>query len=113
MAPQCQAVIAHGGYGSLMGALRHGLPVVSIPAGAADNVPNAIRLTLIGAGLAVMPHARTSGEVRAALLAVLEDPSYGVAARSVAAEIEALPPAKHAATLIEQLVETGEPVLAR
>jgi UDP:flavonoid glycosyltransferase YjiC (YdhE family) len=29
--PHCSAMLAHGGYGSLMGALRHGVPVVSVP----------------------------------------------------------------------------------
>jgi UDP:flavonoid glycosyltransferase YjiC (YdhE family) len=48
--PHCDAVVAHGGYGSLMGALRAGLPIVSVPIGAADNVPNALRLEMLGAG---------------------------------------------------------------
>ena len=44
--PHCDAVIGHGGYGTLMGALRRGVPVASIPAAATDNLPNAIRKTL-------------------------------------------------------------------
>lgn len=110
--PHCDAVIAHGGYGTLMGALRAGIPVVSIPAGAADNVPNAVRLELLGAGRAVMSPDRCASDVTAALRVVLDDPAYRVAAHAVACEISELPPADHAATLLEQLAETGAPVLA-
>ena len=110
--PHCQAVIGHGGYGTLMGALRRGLPIVSIPAGAADNVPNAIRLEFLGAGRAVLSPHRDAAGIATALHDVLADPTIGAAAGSVAAEIAALPRAQHAATLIEQLGETRLPVLS-
>lgn len=63
-----------------MGALRVGLPVVPVPVGAADNVSNARRLEMIGAGRAVMHEDRSSRDVAKALRHVLDDASYGAAA---------------------------------
>jgi UDP:flavonoid glycosyltransferase YjiC (YdhE family) len=44
--PECRAVISHGGSGSLVGALAHGLPMVLLPLGADQlvNAPLAARL---------------------------------------------------------------------
>ena len=46
-------VVAHGGYGSLTGALRRGLPVLSLPLSPPDNRFNAAQLVKLGAGLAL------------------------------------------------------------
>src|SRR5262249_29762508 len=98
--PLCDAVVAHGGYGSLMGALRAGLPVVSVPIAASDNEPNALRLEQLGAGKALLEQNRSAEDVAAALTEVLHDPSYRTCAQRLADEIAALPPPAHAATLL-------------
>ena len=109
--PHCDAVVAHGGYGSLMGALRAGLPVVSVPIAAADNVPNAVRLELLGAGRAVIDPERRAADVTAALAEILREPSYRTRAQDIADEIAALPPPTHAATLLDRLASTLAPVV--
>lgn len=101
--PHCAAVIGHGGYGTIMGALRAGLPMVSLPVGASDNVLNARRLHDIGVGVALVDSGRTADDVHNALRTVLDDASFRSAAERVAAEIADLPPPEHTATLLEEL----------
>jgi UDP:flavonoid glycosyltransferase YjiC (YdhE family) len=110
--PHCDAVVAHGGYGSLMGALTQGLPVVSIPVGAADNVPNALRLASLGAGVAVLQPDRSPQRVADALREVLDQPSYREAAHQIADDIASLPPPEYSATLLEELAATRAPVVS-
>ena len=100
---RCDAVVAHGGYGSLMGALKRGLPVVSVPLAAPDNAGNAARLEQLGAGLAVHENARSPRAVTEAVRAVLTDGGYRVAAQALADEIAALPSPTEAAQLLKQL----------
>jgi UDP:flavonoid glycosyltransferase YjiC (YdhE family) len=100
---RCDAVVAHGGYGSLFGALRHGRPIVSIPLAAPDNVMNATRLEELGAGIAVHEGARTSAAVTAAVQAVLTDARHRRAAEALAAEIAALPGPDETAAIVRSL----------
>jgi MGT family glycosyltransferase len=108
--PHCSAVLAHGGYGSLMGALRHGLPVVSVPLLAADNRRNAAQVERLGAGIAIHEHARSARAVREAVAGVLTEPRYRKAARRLAASIASLPPTSHGATLLERLARERQPI---
>ena len=108
--PHCDAVVAHGGYGSLMGALQHGLPVVSLPLAAADNISKATRLAELGAGIAVHEEARSSRAITHAVSTVLQDGSYKAAARALADEIAALASPAATVRLLERLGETRAPV---
>lgn len=104
------AVISHSGYGTLMGSLRRGIPVVTMPLGAADGVPNAARLTALGAGIALHERERSAPALRDALRTVLHDPRYRQAAAQVAAAIAAQPTMREKVPLIEQLpVATAAP----
>ncbi len=109
--PHCTAVLAHGGYGSLMAALRHGLPVVSIPLAALDNQLNAVQLESLGAGIAIPEAPRSPEVIAAAVTDVLGEPRYGVAAQAIATSIEALPSTDHAVDLLERLARERRPVL--
>lgn len=104
------AVISHGGYGTLMGALRRGLPIVCLPMPAADNILNASRMSALGAGL-VIPQADLSpATIRQALRRVLTEPRFRQAASQMAAAITALPPPEHGALLLERLARSREPI---
>ena len=103
------AVVAHGGYGSVMGSLRHGRPVVSLPLFPPDNRLNAGRLAALGAGVALLEDERTPAEVRAAIRAVCEEPGYRAAAQGLADEIAALPPVDDVVGILERLAEVGGP----
>jgi UDP:flavonoid glycosyltransferase YjiC (YdhE family) len=92
-------IVTHAGSGSMLGALAYGIPLLAVPH-AADQFDNAAALAAAGAGRIVMPDDLTADAIREAAVALLEDPSYRDAARSLAAEIEAMP---SAAEVAEQL----------
>ena len=97
--PDCRAVVHHGGAGTTFGSLAHSLPQVVVPQGA-DNFINGAMLERAGVGRMLMPDQVTPEEVRQAVTSVLEDTSYRLAARDIAAEIGAMPsPEEVAATL--------------
>jgi UDP:flavonoid glycosyltransferase YjiC (YdhE family) len=89
--PHCDAVIAHGGAGTTLGALAHGLPLILLPQGA-DQSYNAERAAAAGAALV--------GTLDVARL--LDDAALRAAARRVAAEIAELPDPAEA---IERVVD--------
>ncbi len=96
-------VVAHGGYGSLTGALERGLPVLSLPLAPPDNRFNAAQLVKLGAGIALGDDERAPEDIRRSLRRLLDHREYRDRAREIAAEIASLPPGDHAAELIEQL----------
>jgi len=105
----CDLVISHGGSGSVVGALAHGLPMVLIPMGA-DQPLNAGRCEALGVGRILDPIAATSEGVREAVSAVLAEPSYQQAARKIQRESAALPGPSHAAWLIQRLAAERRPL---
>ena len=104
------AVVAHGGYGTLMGALAAGRPAVAIPLAAADNVINAESVSARGAGLVVGNNERTSEVIAERTRRVLDEPGFSAAAREAASEIAALPGPEHAVALLARLAESRAPV---
>ncbi|GAB2976397.1 glycosyltransferase [Saccharothrix stipae] len=100
--PHCDVVVSHGGSGSVVGALAHGLPVVLLPLGA-DQPQNAEQCLRLGVGQELDPVGATPGDVRDAVAEVLADPGYRRAAERVRAEILALPEPERAVPLLERL----------
>ena len=88
--PHCAAVVAHGGSGTVIGALAHGLPLVCVPLGA-DQPLNADRCAALGAGVALDALAASPEDFRLAAGAVLEQASYREAAARLQDEIARLP----------------------
>lgn len=88
--PHCAAVVHHGGAGTALGVLAHGLPSVVLPRGA-DNFAVAARMAAAGAAQAVGPDELSEDAVRAAVRAVLTDPGTRAAAEHIAAEIAGMP----------------------
>jgi UDP:flavonoid glycosyltransferase YjiC (YdhE family) len=103
--PGCDAVVSHGGSGTVLGALAHGLPSVLLPMGA-DQPWNADRCEELGAAVVLDAMRATPDDVREAVSTVLEDPRYRAAAECVRDEIRALPDVGHAVGLLERLAET-------
>lgn len=102
--PRCAAVVSHGGSGTVLGALAHGLPSVLLPMGA-DQPWNAARCEELGVALVLDALRATPDDVREAVSTVLDDPSYRAAAERIRDEIRALPGPEHAVGLLERLVE--------
>jgi UDP:flavonoid glycosyltransferase YjiC (YdhE family) len=101
--PRSVAVISHGGSGTTLGALAHGLPLLLVPQ-AADQFDNAARAEAAGAAVVLRPGEVTAESVRGALGRVLGEPSYRDAARLIQAEIEAMATVDEAATAVEEHV---------
>jgi UDP:flavonoid glycosyltransferase YjiC (YdhE family) len=99
--PHASAVVCHGGFGSVHGALTAGVPLVVVPF-FADQPMNAARVAALGAGVAVAPPS--PDEVRGALLKLLEDDAFTLAAERVADDYRRLPPADQAAGWLERYI---------
>ncbi len=90
---RCDAVLCHAGSGTTLAALAAGLPLVLVPQGA-DQFDNARACERAGAARVLMPDRVTPAAVRDAVRTVLQDDSTErAAARTLAAEIAAMPSA--------------------
>jgi UDP:flavonoid glycosyltransferase YjiC (YdhE family) len=109
--PRCDVVVTHGGFGTIMGCLASGVPMVVIPV-QGDQPRNAQRCADLGAGIIISPEERTPEAIRAAVRAVLADPSYRQNATRLRGEIAALPDMDQAVHLLEQLATNRQPLPA-
>ena len=107
--PYCDLVVSHGGSGSVIGALAHGLPSVLIPIGA-DQPLNARRCADLGVAHVLDAVGATPDGVRAAVSMVLDDPSYRRNAERLRDEIAALPEPTHTVGLLERLAAEKQPL---
>ena len=104
--PEVAVTICHCGHGTVAASLAHGVPVVGLPNQAADQPFLARRVQELGAGLALDGEAQPA-EIRAAVRKVLADPSYVVAARTVAAAMSVSIGPTGAASLLEAALQDG------
>ncbi len=101
--PWCDAVVSHGGSGTVLGALSYGLPMVLFPMGA-DGPLNAARCEELGVARVLDAIESTPQSIRDTISCVLESPMYRQAAGRMKAEIDRLPSSSHAVELLERLV---------
>lgn len=101
--PQCDAVICHGGFTSLVGALSHGLPVMVIPLGA-DQPDHAQRCVELGVGIALKSRQLTVSVIQEALKELHHDSTYRKKAQALQAIMQDYPPISAAIPILEQLV---------
>ncbi|MBA2597832.1 MAG: glycosyltransferase family 1 protein [Chloroflexia bacterium] len=109
--PHCDAVIIHGGSGTVLTALEHGLPMVIIPV-SADQPDNARRCEHLGIAHLIAPKERTPKDIRDAVRAVLRDPSYRRNAERLREEMHVLPGPERVVGWLEQLASEHQPLLA-
>jgi hypothetical protein len=114
---RASAVANHGGYNTVTAALGAGLPLFLLPMGA-DQPYNAERCIAAGAALGVMqPHLSgppsaapapfippDAAAIRDGTRRLLKEPAFSEAARAIATEIAAMPPAEYAAERLERAV---------
>ncbi|MGW4483982.1 glycosyltransferase [Amycolatopsis sp. NPDC004368] len=98
--PKTDLVVSHGGSGSVLGALAHGLPSLVFAMGA-DQPGNARRLARLGAGLALDPETATPGEIHDTAVQLLTEARWRAAAQRVQEEINAQPGAEETVPLLE------------
>jgi UDP:flavonoid glycosyltransferase YjiC (YdhE family) len=100
--PGAAAVIGHGGLGTVLRALAHGVPQLVLPLGR-DQAFNAGRVEQLGAGIEVSADAGPP-RIRRAVDALLGDERYQAAATLAARRIAADEPDRAAAEALERLV---------
>ena len=99
--PRCAAVICHAGFGTVMDALRHGLPLVLMPIGA-DNFLHAARCEAVGAGITIPLCGDDADQAaRDAVTRLLEFATYRDAAQRLRDEISAMPPLEDTVLIVE------------
>jgi MGT family glycosyltransferase len=105
--PAASAVVTHGGHGTVLKALAHGVPVLCIPQGR-DQIDNAARVEAAGAGIRLKTSAR-SPTIRRSIRRLLETPSYRAAAQRLATAIDDETRADAATHELETLASTSPP----
>ncbi len=103
--PACDLVISHGGSGTLVGSLAHGLPSLLLPLGA-DQPHNSRRCVELGTARELDPMAFTPQDAADAITEMTDAAAgapYRAAARRIQAEINALPAPEQAIALLERL----------
>jgi MGT family glycosyltransferase len=101
-------IVTHGGHGTAMRSLRHGVPMVVIPGLAGDQPFVAAAVQEWGTGRALPGDADAEAMAEAAL-DVLSTPSYRGNARRRAEKLAAVDGAANAASEVESLLAAGAP----
>ncbi len=96
-------VVTHGGHGTFMRALTHGLPMVVIPGMAHDQAPNAVAAQTWGVGRA-LPGDANAEAMRSAVKDVLASPIYREKSQAISLKLAGVDGASNAANEIEQLL---------
>jgi UDP:flavonoid glycosyltransferase YjiC (YdhE family) len=104
--PRCRAVVAHAGYGTVMGCLAIGVPMVLIPLGA-DQFMHAERCRALDVAETVLREEAGPERIRRAVQRILADPEFAHRARAMREEIAAMPGADRGASRVEQAARTS------
>jgi UDP:flavonoid glycosyltransferase YjiC (YdhE family) len=92
--PRALAMVSHGGSGTTLAALAAGVPQAFVPL-FVDGPANAERVVELGAGI-------VADDLRAAVIALLEEPRYARAADRIARDIAAMPPVDESVELLQR-----------
>ena len=104
------ALVTHGGHGTVMKALVAGVPIVCLPTGR-DQPDNAARLKARGAGIKLSQRAAPR-RIRAAVQRILDDPSYAAAASRLGDQLRAESDSGAALAELEGLAQRERPAPA-
>ena len=88
--PHCAGLVTQGGASTIVAALCHGLPHLILPQGA-DQFANSAKAVEAGVALVLPPADLTPETVRIAATRLLEDTALTRTARTIQAEIRAMP----------------------
>jgi UDP:flavonoid glycosyltransferase YjiC (YdhE family) len=113
VARRADVIVCHGGFGSTLGTLAHGAPLVILPLFSADQWANGEAVVRAGAGVTVaddrtvrnvldLPGAETLGQLAGAVTSAINDPSYRREAGRIAEAMRVLPPVDESVHLLEQ-----------
>lgn len=99
--PRLDGVISHGGMNTVSEALAHGVPLVLAPI-RHDQPVVASQVVRAGAGIRVPFSRARPGQLREALVSILDDPSYARAAKRIGESFAAAGGAPAAAASLER-----------
>jgi UDP:flavonoid glycosyltransferase YjiC (YdhE family) len=98
--------VTHGGHGTVIASLAHGVPIVTLPNPlVADQVPLARQVERLGAGMVLDGDAAPPEDIAAAVDEVLTDSRYRSSAERLATIINRTDGAATAADLVQRLAE--------
>jgi UDP:flavonoid glycosyltransferase YjiC (YdhE family) len=106
------AIVSHGGYGSMLGALAAGIPQVVLPLFGGDQWANASRLAELGVGIALTdgshamfeePQEKLVEALPSSVDRVLGAPTFKRSAGEIAAAIADLPPIDSAVDVLSRV----------
>ena len=106
--PRTAAMITNGGYGGVLQALRHDVPLV-VAGGDLDKPEIAARVAWHGAGVDLRTGTPRPAAVAAACRRVLADPGFRAAAARLGADLRSRGGTRAAADLLEQHLRTPAP----
>ena len=109
--PYCDLVLTHGGSGTVLTALGHGLPMIIVPV-SADQPDNARRCEQLGVARVIPPENRTPAAFRDAVREVLGDPRYRRNAGQLREEMVRLPGPEQVVGWLERLAVEKQPLVA-
>jgi UDP:flavonoid glycosyltransferase YjiC (YdhE family) len=113
VARRADVIVCHGGFGSTLGSLAHGAPLVILPLFSSDQWANGEAVVRAGAGVTVaddrtvrnvldLPGAETLGPLAGAVTSVLNEPSYRREAGRIAEAMRVLPPVDESVQLLDE-----------
>lgn len=110
LAPTCDLVVSHGGWGTVLTCLYAGVPQLVSPHWF-DNAQVGRRLADLGSALSPAPEETGAGELRDAAARLLGEPSFTREAERLRAEVEAMPSPRETVRVLESLAKTADPHL--
>jgi UDP:flavonoid glycosyltransferase YjiC (YdhE family) len=114
VASRADLIVCHGGFGSTLGALAHGVPVVVLPLFSSDQWANGKAVARAGAGICLdrdgetrnvlgLPGAEAFDELAGAASDVLADATYRRHAERIAEAMRSLPPVDDSVEVLEAI----------
>ena len=100
--PHCAALLTTGGAATVLASLKAGVPLIVAPT-FWDKSDNAQRVVEAGAGIRIAPRNCTPERVRAAVLRLINEPSFRQNARRIAEAFRRVQGPPRAAELLENL----------
>lgn len=110
--PHCDLMICHGGAGTVLSGLRHGVPMVLLPQGA-DHFDNARACVDAGVAHSFAFDEASPHQVLDRACEILDNHRCRTSAESVRDEIAATPPPASFVPLLERLAVEEEPIIRR
>lgn len=103
---RCDLVVSHGGSGTMLSALGHGIPLLMLPQGA-DQFRNSLACDRAGVGLSLKPDEQQTDPIKQCVEHLLADDSFRENAMRMKAEIDAMPEPALLVPVLERVARQG------